>query len=97
MAVLITRNVLRGQTSLDTFASAGRRDRLVRIPGLTAETGPRAKIMDVSPLLPGERLYDLGWSMNLRQLSSQQLLSGQNMHQRYVLIPDVVYNSLNIS
>lgn len=94
MAILITRNILHGQTSLDTFTPTGRHDRLVRIPGLATGTGALTETTDVAPLLPSERLYDLGWSSNLRQLASQQLLSSKNVHQKYVLIPNIVYSSL---
>lgn len=86
MATLITMNVIRGQTSLDTFKPKVHIERLVRIPGLQVHFTLPNRATEVSALLPGERLYDLGWRQNLRLLTSQQLLSSQSIHKKWVRI-----------
>ncbi|KZP21075.1 hypothetical protein FIBSPDRAFT_826201 [Athelia psychrophila] len=86
MAILITLNVLRGQTSLDTFKPKGRTDKLVRIPGLDTHGSAAAGVFEVSALLPGDRLYDLGWRENWKLLASQELLSSRNTHKSGVFV-----------
>lgn len=90
MAALITWNILRGQTSLDTFKPSRRRskpdqpyDTLVCIP----EQGSNpADIHSVSVfhLTPGERLYDLGWSRNLMEVFSRPFFRDKTTGQRSV-------------
>lgn len=85
MAALITWNILRGQTSLDTFKPSRGRSK----PGLVCipEQGPNpasTPSFSVFQLTPGERLYDLGWSRNLVNIFSRPLFRDKTSAQRSV-------------
>ncbi|KIM90581.1 hypothetical protein PILCRDRAFT_812340 [Piloderma croceum F 1598] len=82
LAALITWNVLRGQTSLDTYRPSQRKanpgkpyDTLVCIPdqAVVAQSRLQPDTLTVSRVFPGERLYDLGWSRNLKRVACQSL------------------------
>jgi len=95
LAVLVSWNSLRGQTSLDTYRPPRQRsklnkpyDTLVCIPdqigiahsqsGLQTDTPCIANVYHV---FPGERLYDLGWYRNLKQVESQFLFCDNALHK----------------
>jgi len=93
LAILVTLNVLRGETSLDTYRPSRQRQNsdkpyntLVCIPGqgAVAQNGLQTDFLPVSNVyhvFPGERLYDLGWFRNLKQLVSQPLFHDKTVWQ----------------
>jgi palmitoyltransferase len=103
LAVLITWNVLRGQTSLDTYRPSRRTlnsskpyDTLVCIPGQesAAPTQTDTSKPNVYQVFPGERLYDLGWFRNVKQVASQPLFCDSLARHRSV---DLKYLEFDIS
>lgn len=102
MAVVATRDVLRGQTTLDTVrlrrpTKSRQTGRFVCIPPSVEVMSGRASGVDhrstdaltksdtplpIFAVLPGERVYDLGWRENLRRAMSAPLFGGRET--RYV-------------
>jgi len=98
LAVVITWNVFRGQTSLDTYrpsklrGSPGRpSDILICVPsqdGMPQSAIRTATLLisTVYHVIPGERLYDLGWSRNFEQMASQPLFRDSVIGQSGIYI-----------
>lgn len=90
MGVVITRNLLAGKTTLDTLG-ARRRKVFVCMPG-----GSACKIT-VSEVLVEERLYSLGWKMNLRRMFQQPLFRDVNRYGFLLVSLRVILISLMVS
>ncbi|KAI0056048.1 zf-DHHC-domain-containing protein [Artomyces pyxidatus] len=105
MAIVTTRDVLRGQTALDSIRlrrrmTASSTGRFICIPHTSisssgrasgvdqrhsepdAMEGPSVKTQQVFPVLPGERIYDLGWRENLRQVMATPLFGDRRREAR---------------
>lgn len=81
-------NALRGLSTIEALRqSSGAHGPYVRIPSLEEENDPTATLVVVSSL-PGDRLYDLQWRMNLRNLFHGTLARLKaNEQPRYVFCP----------
>ncbi|KAI0046986.1 hypothetical protein FA95DRAFT_1519545 [Auriscalpium vulgare] len=103
MAVVATRDVLRGQTTLDTVrlrrpTKSRPTGRFVCIPASVEVMSGSASGVDhrstdaltksdtplpIFAVLPGERVYDLGWRENWRRAMSAPLFGGRETRSEY--------------